>query len=107
MVPTMTLAADRESGHQEFAIEDISTGVHASGFGQVGDGRTFSFHIEHGQLIIEVYRPRLSGPVPSEEDVVALASRKLTDIDLTDERSLSATVRDAVADAQPVPRLLR
>ncbi|WP_085974242.1 hypothetical protein [Mycobacterium sp. 155] len=103
----MTLAADRESRHQEFAIEDISTGVHASGFGQVGDGRTFSFHIEHGQLIIEVYRPRLSGPVPSEEDVVALASRKLTDIDLTDERSLSATVRDAVADAQPVPRLLR
>jgi hypothetical protein len=104
MVPNMTLAADPQPGYQEFAIEDISTGVHASGFGQVGDGRTFSFYIERGQLVIEVYRPRLSGPVPSEEDVVALATRKLTEIDLTDERSLSATVRDAVADAQPVPR---
>lgn len=107
MVPNMTLAADREIDGREFAIEDISTGVHASGFGQVGDGRTFSFYIERQQLVIEVYRPRLSGPVPAEEDVVALAARKLTDIDLTDERTLSATVRDAVADAQPVPRPAR
>ncbi|PJK19167.1 hypothetical protein [Mycolicibacterium goodii] len=100
----MTLAADRSLNHSEFAIEDITTGVHASGFGQVGDGKTFSFHIERQQLVIEVYRPRLSGPVPSDEDVVAVATRKLTEIDLTDERSLSATVRDAVADAQPVAR---
>jgi hypothetical protein len=70
----------------------------------VGDGRTFSFHIERQQLMIEVYRPRLSGPVPSDEDIVAVAARKLTEIDLTDERSLSATVRDAVADARPVGR---
>ncbi|MHC9294884.1 hypothetical protein ACRCUN_20655 [Mycobacterium sp. LTG2003] len=103
----MTLAADRDLGDQKFAIEDISTGVHASGFGQVGDGRTFSFHIERQQLMIEIYRPRLSGPVPAEEDVVAVAARKLTDIDLTDERSLSATVRDAVAEAQPVARAPR
>ena len=103
----MTLATDRELGNREFAIEDMSTGVYASGFGQVGDGRSFSFHIEHQQLVIEVYRPRLSGPVPSEDDVVAMATRKLTDIDLTDERSLSATVRDAVADAQPVARTAR
>lgn len=100
----MTLAADRNLGHQEFAIEDISTGLHASGFGQLGDGRSFSFHVERQMLVVEVYRPRLTGPVPTEEDVVAVATRKLTDIDLTDERSVSAAVRDAVADAQPVPR---
>ena len=82
----MTLAADRELGNPEFAIEDISTGVHASGFGQVGDGRSFSFHVERQSLLIEVYRPRLSGPVPQHEDVVAVATRKLTDIDLSDER---------------------
>ena len=103
----MTLAADRELGNREFAMEDISTGVHASGFGQVGDGRSFSFHIERQQLVIEVYRPRLSGPVPGEDDVVAMTTRKLTDIDLSDVRSLSATVRDAVADAQPVARAAR
>jgi len=103
----MTLAADRELGNQQFAIEDITTGVHASGFGQVGDGRSFSFHIEKQMLVIEVYRPRVTGPVPQAEDVVATASRKLTDIDLTDERSVAAAVRDAVADAQPVTRPAR
>jgi hypothetical protein len=100
----MTLAADRELGSPEFAIEDISTGVHASGFGQVGDGRSFSFHVERQSLLIEVYRPRLSGPVPQQEDVVAVATRKLTDIDLCDQRSIAAAVRDAVAAAQPVAR---
>jgi hypothetical protein len=103
----MTLAADRDLGDQEFAIEDITTGVHASGFGQVGDGRSFSFHIEKQMLVVEVYRPRIAGPVPQAEDVVALANRKLTDIDLTDERSVAAAVRDAVADAQPVTRTAR
>ncbi len=100
----MTIAADRELGGQEFAIEDISTGLHASGFGQVGDGRSFSFHVERQVLIVEVYRPRLSGPVPQAEDVVAVTTRKLADIDLTDERSVAAAVRDAVAAAQPVSR---
>jgi hypothetical protein len=103
----MTLAADRDLGNRQFAIEDITTGLHASGFGQVGDGRSFSFHIEKQMLVVEVYRPRIAGPVPQEEDVVAVSSRKLTDIDLSDERSVSAAVRDAVADAQPVTRTAR
>jgi hypothetical protein len=103
----MILAADRDLDNHEFAIEDITTGVHASGFGQVGDGRSFSFHIEKQMLVVEVYRPRVPGPVPQAEDVVAVASRKLTDIDLTDERSVAAAVRDAVAAAQPVTRTAR
>jgi hypothetical protein len=103
----MSLAADRDLDNHEFAIEVITTGVHASGFGQVGDGRSFSFHIERQLLVVEIYRPRLTGPVPQEEDVVAATTRKLTDIDLTDERSLTAAVRDALADAQPVPRTAR
>ena len=103
----MTLAADRDLNSQGFAIEDISTGVHANGFGQVGDGRSFSFHIERQMLVVEVYRPRISGPVPQAEDVVAVATRKLTDIDLTDERSVAAAVRDAVAAAHPVTRTAR
>ena len=103
----MTLAADRDLGSQEFAIEDITTGLHASGFGQVGDGRSFSFHVDKQVLVVEIYRPRISGPVPQAEDVVAVASRKLNHIDLTDERSVAAAVRDAVADAQPVTRTAR
>lgn len=103
----MTLAADRDLGSQQFAIEDITTGVHASGFGRVGDGRSFSFHIEKQMLAVEIYRPRISGPVPQAEDVVAVASRRLVDVDLTDARSVTAAVRDAVAAAHPVPRTAR
>lgn len=91
----------------EFAIEDISTGMHASGFGQVGDGRSFSFRVERQTLFVEVYRPRLRGPVPQAEDVVAESSRSLAHVDVDDERSLSAAVRDAVADAESIPRSAR
>jgi len=100
----MTLAMDSDVSGREFAVEDITTGIHASGFGQLGDGRSFSFHVERQELVIEIYRPRLRGPVPQAEDVVATATRKFTDIDMTDERSVIAAVRDAVAEAHPVPR---
>jgi len=103
----MTLTADRDVAGEEFEIEVISTGMHASGFGQVGDGRTFSFRVEKQTLVVEIYRPRLAGPVPQSEDVVAVATHGLAYVDVTDERSLAAVVRDAVADAQPVPRSAR
>lgn len=100
----MAVTADRHIEHGEFAVEDMSTGISASGYGQVGDGRSFSFHIEHRSLVVEVYRPRLAGPVPQAEEVVATAVRSLVEIDLTDERSLTAAVRDSVAHAVPVPQ---
>ena len=100
----MTLASDRGCLPGEFALEEIITGVHASGFGELGDGRSFSFHVEHHTLVIEVYRPRLAGPVPQAEDVVATARRSVLGIDLTDERSLAAAVRDGVSEAAPVAR---
>jgi hypothetical protein len=100
----MTVAEDRQYASLEFVIEDMSTGIFASGYGQVGDGRSFSFHTDRRSLVVEVYRPRWSGPVPQAEDVVATASRSLVDIDVTDERSLAAAVRDSVAQAAPVSR---
>jgi len=100
----MTVIDDRHIEGREFAVEYISTGIFASGYGQVGDGRSFSFHIEHRSLVVEIYRPRLADPVPQAEDVVARAVRSLVNIDLTDERSLTAAVRDSVARAVPVSR---
>ena len=100
----MTVTADRHIANQEFAVEDMSTGIFASGYGQVGDGRSFSFHIEHRSLVVELYRPRLAGPVPQAEEVVARAVRSLVEIDLTDARSLAAAVRDSVARAVPTSR---
>lgn len=63
----MTLAVTPESDRREFAIEDISTGVFASGFGHLGDGRSFSFHVHRGQLLIEVYHPRLAARYPTKK----------------------------------------
>jgi hypothetical protein len=100
----MTVTADRHIADQQFAVEDMLTGIFASGYGRVGDGRSFSFHIEHRSLVVEIYRPRLAGPVPQAEDVVATAVRGLVDLDLTDERSLTAAVRDSVTHAAPVLR---
>ncbi|ORV12625.1 hypothetical protein [Mycobacterium celatum] len=103
----MTVAEDRQYADSDFVIEDMWTGVFparafASGFGHVGDGRSFAFRIERRWLLVEVYRPRLSGPVPQPEDVIARSRRSVVDIDITDERSLAAAVRDSVAVAEPV-----
>lgn len=94
----MTVAEDWQLACSEFLVEEIWTGAFASGFGEVGDGRSFSFRIEHQLLVVDIYRPLLDCPVPHEEDVVATASRNLFDIDVADERSLAAAVRDVVAD---------
>ena len=94
----MTVTDDWQLACSDFLIEEIWTGAFASGFGEVGDGRSFSFHVEGRQLLIEVYRPRLDGPVPHAEDVVASGGRSLFDIDVGVERSLAAAVRDGVAD---------
>lgn len=98
----MSVAEHGQFSDGEFAIEDMWVGVFsakilASGFGQVGDGRTFAFSIEGQKLLVEVYRPRLKGPVPHAEDIVATAERNMVGVDISDERSLGAAVRDAVA----------
>jgi hypothetical protein len=98
----MSVADNGQLSNGEFAIEDMWLGVFsakvlASGFGQVGDGRSFAFRIEGKSLVVEVYRARLRGPVPQPEDVVATVRRDVVDVDITDERSLSAAIRDAVA----------
>lgn len=99
---SMTLAAVSQSTGSEFIFEDMATGPSASGFGRLGDRRRFSFRVHRGQLYVEIYRARRVGLVPLPEDVVATAERGLTDLDVDDARSLSAAVRDAVADAVPV-----
>jgi hypothetical protein len=101
----MSVVEKGQFSDREFAIEDMWLGVYsakilASGFGQVGDGRSFAFCIEGQSLVVQVYRPRLRGPVPQPEDVVATVRRNVVDVDITDERSLVAAVRDAVAHAE-------
>ncbi|MFD4182651.1 hypothetical protein [Rhodococcus sp. NPDC058514] len=95
------MSADKTPG---FELEDLSVGPSAHGFGTNADGQTFAFRVRRSTLFVEVYREDLESAVPDGSDVVATAERSMTTVDLTDERSIGAAVRDAVAAAEPVNR---
>ena len=82
-----------------FAIEDLTCGPQAHGFGRTDDGRSFAFQIKRSILRLEVYRGGLLDPVPGPEDVASVAELSSKDVDLDDERSVTALVRDAAAEA--------
>ncbi len=94
------LVGDHTSG---FIVEDVTVGRWAHGFGAVGDGRSFAFRTVRATLTLEIYREDLETAVPAAEDVVAVATAQVTDVDLDDERSVVALVRDLVPLAVPVP----
>ncbi|MFF5033576.1 hypothetical protein [Nocardia salmonicida] len=85
-----------------FGIDDISVGPFAHGFGTTDDGRPFAFRTHRATLTVQIYRADLGDAVPGSDDVVAQAQAQVTDIDLGDERSVSAFVRDLLPDADPV-----
>ncbi|WP_446222427.1 hypothetical protein ACTWPB_21810 [Nocardia sp. IBHARD005] len=85
-----------------FGIDDISVGPFAHGFGTTDDGRPFAFRTHRGTLTVQIYRADLGDAVPGSDDVVAQAHAQVTDIDLGDERSVSAFVRDLLPGAHPV-----
>ncbi|WP_261768440.1 MULTISPECIES: hypothetical protein [unclassified Rhodococcus (in: high G+C Gram-positive bacteria)] len=85
-----------------FDVEEITTGSHANGFGRTDDGRPFAFRVHRGTLYLAVYRANMSSAVPDESDVSAVAEQSMTEVDIADERSVVAAVRDAVNHATPV-----
>ncbi|QNG18730.1 hypothetical protein G4H71_21980 [Rhodococcus triatomae] len=91
-------------GSSEFTVEDVTAGAHAHGFGTTADGEPYAFRVRGRVLYLEIYRADLDTEVPNAGDVVATAEWPITEIDLTDERSIVAAVRDAVADRDPVVR---
>ncbi|MBF6210137.1 hypothetical protein IU433_02705 [Nocardia puris] len=93
------MKADHPSG---FAIDDITVGPFAHGFGTTADGRPYAFRTVRSTLTLEIYRADLDTDVPGPEDVVAVAEVRVTDVDLDDERSVVALVRDMIPDAVPV-----
>lgn len=90
---------DHTSG---FAVEDVTVGRYAHGFGITGDGRSFAFRTVRSTLVLEIYRADLETEVPDAADVEAIAHTTVADIDLDDERSVVALVRDLVPQATPV-----
>ncbi|MFC4128353.1 hypothetical protein [Nocardia rhizosphaerae] len=85
-----------------FGIDDLSVGPFAHGFGTTDDGRAFSFRTHRATLTLHIYRADLGEDVPAADDVVAVAQAQVTDIDLGDERSVAAFVRDLIPAAVPV-----
>ncbi|MCM6772474.1 hypothetical protein NDR87_00675 [Nocardia sp. CDC159] len=91
-----------ETDHtSEFLVEDITVGPFAHGFGTTGDGRSFAFRTFRATLVLEIYRPDTAAAVPGPEDVVASAQVRVTDVDLDDERSVTALIRDLIPTAVP------
>ncbi|MDN5759238.1 MAG: hypothetical protein L0H59_12030 [Tomitella sp.] len=83
-----------------FAVENLSTGPAAHGYGNTGDGRDFAFQVRKTILRLEIYRTERKESVPSPHDVAALAELPVADVDLDDARSITALVRDAAAEAR-------
>ncbi|TQC45361.1 hypothetical protein EEB14_32005 [Rhodococcus sp. WS4] len=81
-----------------FTVEDISVGPHAHGFGRTAEGNSYAFRVRKSTMYVEVYRADVETEVPAPDDIVASARRSVREIDLTDERSIVAVVRDAVSD---------
>ncbi|WP_054813774.1 hypothetical protein [Nocardia arizonensis] len=93
------MKADHPSG---FAVDDITVGPFAHGFGTTADGKPYAFRTVRSTLVVEIYRADLDVEVPGPDDVVAVARARVTDVDLDDERSVVALVRDMIPDAVPV-----
>ena len=90
---------------REFLVEDISVGPYGHGYGVAADGRPFAFRILRRTLSVELYRDDLPADVvPDRTDIVATAQAPVTDIDLDDERSIVALVRDMISASVPVQR---
>lgn len=87
-----------------FAVEDLTCGAQAHGFGRTDDGRGFAFQIKRAVLRLEIYRPDLRNAIPDPEDVASVAELSVKDVDLDDERSLTALIRDAVDEAVKIER---
>lgn len=99
-----TTGTSDTTGTGTFTVEDISVGPFAHGFGRAADGRPYAFRVIRRTLHVEVYRADLDHTVPDHDDIDALAEAAVTDIDLTDERSIIGMVRDLVASAEPLER---
>ncbi|MQY22193.1 hypothetical protein NRB20_53060 [Nocardia sp. RB20] len=84
-------------------MQDITVGAFAHGFGTTEDGRSFAFRTVRATLMLEIYRTTADTQVPGPEDVIAVARARVTDIDVDDERSVIALVRDLIPAAVPVP----
>lgn len=88
------------SSAPEFIIDDVTTGPYAHGFGTTADGRTFAFRVRKHTLVLMLYRADIDVTVPDDSELDAVVERSVKDVDLCDERSIVAVVRDAVAEAE-------
>ncbi|MBF6328382.1 hypothetical protein [Nocardia transvalensis] len=98
------MKTDHTSG---FVVEDITVGPFAHGFGTTDDGHPYAFRTVRATLTLEIYRSDTDTAVPGPDDVVAVAEARVTDIDLDDERSITALVRDLIPAAAPIPAIDR
>lgn len=94
------MGVDVGTEETHFVVEEVNAGTHPNGFGRTDDGRAFAFRVHRSTLYVEIYRADVQSPVPDRSEVEAVAEHSVTEVDMTDERSIVGVVRDAVAHAQ-------
>jgi len=86
-----------------FRVDDITVGPYAHGYGATEDGKVFSFRVVGAVMTLRVYRTDLDpAAVPVRKDVDAVATARVSEVDLADERSIIAMVRDMTMNSVPV-----
>lgn len=84
------------------AIELLTTGANAYGYGRLADTRDFAFRVRNRKARLEIYRAGADSVEPVRADVELVAERPTGSMNLDSQRSLTTLLRTLVAEAADV-----
>jgi hypothetical protein len=85
------------------ALELLTTGPNAHGYGRLGDGRNFAFRVRNRKARLEIYRAGADAAEPEPADVELVAERSTGRVNLDSQRSIQALLPCLAVDAEPEP----
>jgi hypothetical protein len=87
------------------AIELLTTGPNAHGYGRLADGRHFAFRVRNRKVRLEIYRAGADAAEPEPADLELVAERPTGRVNLDSRRSITALLPCLAVDAEPEPEL--
>jgi hypothetical protein len=83
------------------ALELLTTGPNAHGYGRLDDGRTFAFRIRNRRARLEIYRLDADGVEPTPGDLELVGELSSGKVNLDNARSIAVLLRTLAAVAAP------
>jgi hypothetical protein len=93
------MASTRPDG--ALALEVLTTGPNAHGYGQLPDSRNFAFRVRNRKARLEIYRAEADAVEPVPSDVELVAESSTGKLNLDSPRSLTVLLRHLMVDAEP------